>query len=145
MKKLIAIAVVSMWTLNAYSQQQVGIITNSLGSPIDQVMLKNSRGSNHTHTSSNGHFYLDINKGDTLFLSRQGYAPLDYIHSGQNDTLRITLQENFQNLREVQISGKRSVNEQLANLQLSATPVRNSQEALTLVPGLFVAQHAGGG
>ncbi len=50
-------------------------------------------------------------------------------------------------LKEVVVSKmiQRNLFNAIANIDLNTKPVKNSQEILRLVPGLFIAQHAGGG
>lgn len=49
-------------------------------------------------------------------------------------------------LKDVQITSRRSAHlSQIAKVDLQVNPVKSSQEILRTVPGLFIAQHAGGG
>jgi outer membrane cobalamin receptor len=143
--KIIASVFVFVLAFALHAQNRIGIVIDNTGIPIDQAMIRSSNGDCHEHTTSLGYFRASLKNGDTLFISKEGFSSEEFVCQNSTDTLRITLQENMQSLNEIRVSGARSSNEQLANLQLGATPVRNSQEALTLVPGLFVAQHAGGG
>ena len=49
-------------------------------------------------------------------------------------------------LKDVVITSRRSAHlSQIAKVDLQVNPVKSSQEILRTVPGLFIAQHAGGG
>ncbi len=59
----------------------------------------------------------------------------------------ITLQQNATKLQDVVVfqSATQTKFTSLAKIDLDLKPVRNTQELMRIVPGLFVAQHAGGG
>lgn len=50
------------------------------------------------------------------------------------------------NLKDISVTSRRSTHlSQIAKVDLAVNPVKSSQEILRTVPGLFIAQHAGGG
>lgn len=50
------------------------------------------------------------------------------------------------NLKDISVTSRRSSHlSQIAKVDLRVNPVKSSQEILRIVPGLFIAQHAGGG
>ncbi len=49
------------------------------------------------------------------------------------------------NLREVTVAPSARHQRELVKLDMAAAPVKSAQELLRVVPGLFIAQHAGGG
>jgi hypothetical protein len=65
------------------------------------------------------------------------------------DTINFTLEESFVGLDEVTIDGTRPVSaassKELRAIDMQLKPVRSSQDMLLMVPGLFIAQHQGGG
>lgn len=72
--------------------------------------------------------------GDKTFA-----LPVDSIHAQPHDTIKnITLQE-------VLIVKQINHLNEIAKVDLKINPVNSSQEVLRSVPGLFIAQHAGGG
>ena len=62
--------------------------------------------------------------------------------------LSVSLAESTIQLSEVIIAANPESSEQISSLSyldIAVRPIQSSQEVLTLVPGLFIAQHAGGG
>jgi outer membrane cobalamin receptor len=100
-----------------------------------------------TITDRYGNFILHMDKGiKRLLVSYAGYKPLTVVI----DTMReytIALQRDMVNLRDVVVfTGNHFTKfNGISKIDLDLKPVRNTQELLRLVPGLFIAQHAGGG
>ena len=95
-----------------------------------------------------GYFTLrQVEIDDSLEVSYVGHEtlriPLNTINLGE--ALTIKLAAVAVNLSQVQISASTSTLSQTVKLDLATNPVRSSQEILRKVPGLFIAQHAGGG
>jgi hypothetical protein len=114
--------------------------------PIQDVMILNQRTKDHTHTDANGYFTNKTSmSGDTIRFSYLGYKTLQTIldeKEGMQDQI-ITLEESALLLEQVNIS--EPLHRNLQQIDLKINPVQNSQELLKKVPGLFIAQHAGGG
>jgi len=100
-----------------------------------------------TSTDSYGNFTIKINGTKArLKATFIGYKSVAMDVSG-NTTLKIELQPITVNLEDVIITpngGFQKFNA-FAKVDLDLKPVKNTQELLQIVPGLFVAQHAGGG
>lgn len=64
-----------------------------------------------------------------------------------NVKLKIVLKDIAIDLTEVTVSPTKSItcSESLTGIDKLIRPINNAQDLLTLVPGLFIAQHAGGG
>ena len=70
------------------------------------------------------------------------------LNAGESRTVSLSLPAVALNLREVTVSQPRDVNQSLAavsHIDQVLRPVNSAQDLLRLVPGLFIAQHAGGG
>lgn len=68
------------------------------------------------------------------------------VQQGEETKLEIFLKEEKLEIATVEITTTEQNELQLINkLDLQVRPVNNSQELLRIVPGLFIAQHAGGG
>ncbi len=95
-----------------------------------------------------GNFILPrIGVGDTLKVSFLGYEGPDHVVAAADLTngIRWILRESAFDLDQIVVSKNiKSVN-QLSSIDLYTNPVNSSQEILQKVPGLFIAQHAGGG
>lgn len=87
-------------------------------------------------------FYISIVfpcKGVSLLETTKTVVSVDSIQSQLHDTIKsVTLQE------VVIVKQLNHLNE-MAKVDLKINPVNSSQEVLRSVPGLFIAQHAGGG
>jgi outer membrane receptor for Fe3+-dicitrate len=60
-------------------------------------------------------------------------------------TVAIELKKGRLDLSAVTVTGKKSAFNIISNLDIKLRPVNTSQDVLRIVPGLFIAQHAGGG
>lgn len=68
------------------------------------------------------------------------------VKGGRNITVDANLRPNYLNLKEVVVTGENTAQTNLINrVDMQLRPVNSSQDLLRLVPGLFIAQHAGGG
>lgn len=100
-----------------------------------------------TLTDQYGNFSLQLAKeNNSLMVSYIGYKPVT-VTSENTGIIKIALYPDVVNLKDVVVlpnnsSAKFST---LGKIDLELKPVRNTQELLRLVPGLFIAQHAGGG
>ena len=98
-------------------------------------------------TDQYGNFSLKTtNTKPTIVVSYIGYKPLN-IDITNNEPVKIALQQDAIKLQDVVVLQNNSLSKfsTLAKIDLDLKPVRNTQELLRLVPGLFIAQHAGGG
>jgi len=106
-----------------------------------------------TATDEQGRFSLrGIVAGSyTLRVSGLGYHPQRLpltLAAGETRTISLTVTTAALSLNEVTVSQPRDLNQSLAavsGIDLALRPVNSAQDLLRLVPGLFIAQHAGGG
>jgi outer membrane cobalamin receptor len=93
-----------------------------------------------------GNFSLQFSAKENIKVSYVGYKSA-IIATDSTDNLKIELQRDIVNLQDVVVlqSNHATKFSTLARIDLDLKPVRNTQELMRLVPGLFVAQHAGGG
>jgi outer membrane cobalamin receptor len=102
---------------------------------------------NKTTTDQYGNFSLSSKATiESILISSAGYTPTIVKTEGRTE-LKIDLQPDVLNLKDVVVLQNNSATKfsTLAKIDLDLKPVRNTQELLRLVPGLFIAQHAGGG
>jgi outer membrane cobalamin receptor len=100
-----------------------------------------------TLTDQYGNFSLQLNKENIpLTVSYVGYKPVTIVAENA-DAIKIALYPDAVNLKDVVVLSNNSSAKfgTLGKIDLELKPVRNTQELLRLVPGLFIAQHAGGG
>ncbi len=100
-----------------------------------------------TFTDQYGNFSLKTNKTNPdILVSYISYKALQISTEGQN-FITIEMKADAVNLKDVVVlsSSSSAKFSTLTKIDLDLKPVRNTQELLRLVPGLFIAQHAGGG
>ncbi len=99
-------------------------------------------------TDHYGHFTISVSDGDTvrLLVSYVGFEAVRIAATGHSP-LTIGLQPAVARLKDVVVLQSNSFARfnTLSKIDLDLKPVRNTQELMRLVPGLFIAQHAGGG
>lgn len=64
----------------------------------------------------------------------------------ETSDLNIYLEAEIARLKEVKIVSDQKVNSNvISKIDIATRPINNAQDILRIVPGLFIAQHAGGG
>ncbi len=126
-----------------------GTITEQDGTPVPSasVVVDGSLG---VASDELGRYAIPgVSAGEHIVaVSILGFARNEQRIQVTSDTeLMVKLQPATIELKEVSVgSGQRgSQTESISLLDIRTRPVNNSQELMQLVPGLFVAQHAGGG
>ncbi|MCL1670597.1 TonB-dependent receptor [Elizabethkingia ursingii] len=114
--------------------------------PIRDALIKFNRGESHTHSSADGSFVVGIKSyPDTLSISHNGYDEVKFVINGTEDKNNIILlQHKPLQISEVAINHS-SFLSAMTKVDLNKFPVNSAQDLLRKVPGLFIAQHAGGG
>ncbi len=149
MKKLYTLFTFLLLTVAARAHTLNGIVTdeNAVSIPGAKVSLPSMN--KQVLANTLGEFVLtDVHLGDSLIIEAGGYEKrlfiLDREKYFQADYVFI-LYPQVKSLEEVNINESFNTLSRTANIDLNLQPVRSSQDLLTLVPGLFIAQHAGGG
>ncbi len=102
---------------------------------------------NKSITDQFGNFIIKVHSAKAeLVVSYVGYKTSFITIAGKNN-LQINLLQDVVNINDVLITTSNGHQKfaTLAKIDLDLKPVRNTQELMRIVPGLFVAQHAGGG
>jgi outer membrane cobalamin receptor len=96
-----------------------------------------------TTTDQNGNFILK--SGTQLLFTAVGYKILaGTVDANSSNT--IALQPELVSLKNIVLESNTATKfSTISKIDLDIKPVKNTQELLRLVPGLFIAQHAGGG
>jgi outer membrane cobalamin receptor len=96
-----------------------------------------------TTTDQNGNFILQ--SGQQLLVSYIGYKAATFTVKKNNDNI-IALHPDVINLKDIVLQSNAATKfTTVSKIDLDLKPVKNTQELLRIVPGLFIAQHAGGG
>ncbi len=138
----------SIQALVAQNILQGSVYDLTTGEPLIgvNVVLDNQTG---TTTNRLGSFRIATDPGnDTLQLSFIGYEsitqPID--DSQANEPLNIYLKPGSVELADIIVSsGESLLRKTISAYDINLRPIQTSQDVLRQVPGLFIAQHAGGG
>lgn len=126
------------------------VITGSIedektGEPVEFVTIYNLSKEVHSHSNLAGEFKLtNASIGDSIFVSMVGYERLQFVVS-ETSSWKIALTPAPVELSQVVITPEINTLNKIKQVDLKLNPVNSSQEILQKVPGLFIAQHAGGG
>ncbi len=143
---------ISVFSFNSILKAQTvitgKIIDATSRQPLVAASIKEEGNNAHAAlTDQDGNFLIRVNNANTkLVASFIGFQNATVDVDGQKN-LRIEIYPSAVNLKDVVLDNK-SVQQKfttLAKVDLDLHPVRNTQELMRIVPGLFVAQHAGGG
>jgi len=126
-----------------------GIVTDEQSGGIPGAVVTLLGENTTVVTNGLGEFILtEVHLGDSISIEFNGYER-SVVLLDDEDYFRTDYQfmlfEKTTSLKEVVVTAKTTSLSQTANIDLTLQPVRSTQELLTLVPGLFIAQHAGGG
>ena len=124
--------------------QVSAVITGPLNQPVQDAYIINVTSGGHTHSDEFGVFEIPAEHLDTIVIRHLAYATRRIVVDTGITLSTVTLKSAPVALEEITISPK-ATSSQMSDLDLRVRPVRSSQEILRVVPGLFVAQHAGGG
>lgn len=150
MYKLILSIITLFFSLCSTSQTLITgkIVDAKSRQPLDAAVIQQAGKNNiKTLTDDYGEFSIKVeNDVAPLIVSYIGYRP-DTINLSGKTNLLISLRPDVVNLKDIIITQNAGQQKfaALARVDLDLKPVRNTQELMRLVPGLFVAQHAGGG
>jgi len=96
-------------------------------------------------TDEHGNFIIKTDRENILLdVSHIGYKTSSNINAKANNV--IYLQADAVNLNDIKLSSFNSTKfNTISKIDLALKPVNNTQELMQTMPGLFIAQHAGGG
>lgn len=98
-------------------------------------------------TDNLGEFALATNATNaSISITHVGYEPVEAVVYSQQENIIRVLKGGYK-LQDVVLTSNLNYNylSTISKVDLNLRPVRSSQELLRTVPGLFIAQHAGGG
>ena len=144
-------------TGTSHSQNAIisGIITDKDNNiPIEDVVVSIEKSNAHTHTNIHGEFsFIHLPPGNyQIDFNKLGYEKQQLeieVNESKNEPLHIRLVFHANTLSPVSIETAHPVSaassSYLSKLYFETRPKNSAQDMLRLVPGLFIAQHAGGG
>lgn len=133
-------------SLSLLSQEIIsGSVTDqSTIEPVEFVTIYNLNNKYHAHSDVFGRFTMEANDGDSIFVSMVGYNRVAFVVETNTDW-NINLKPAPVELSQIIVSPEINTLNRIKAIDLKLNPVNSSQEILRKVPGLFIAQHAGGG
>ncbi len=151
MKTIFTLFLSLLVTSFAFAQKNIKgkVIDRITKEPLDLVCVRIGNAQTIYATDQKGEFIIPI-KNDavaTIQLSHIGYQSkeikLDQLNAGQP----IEMEKGAINLQEVVILPQTYDKSftTISRIDLNLQPAKTSQDLLRIVPGLFIAQHAGGG
>ena len=146
MKKLFFLLSVLLYSSFSFSQSVFsGTILDSItNDPVEGAVIQT--GDKITTSAKDGSFTAELQKNKRIiFISAIGYG-LHEINT-ESAVKIILLKPTAFNLKELLISSvsNQTISNSISKIDLSIRPVNSAQEFLRYVPGLFIAQHQGGG
>ena len=126
------------------------VVANEGGTPVTGATVVLPDQNKATTTDALGNFlFTGLAKANyRIIISLLGYEKLEKeIALTQNEEIKFALKTSAINLAEVTVSPNKSItqSESITGVDKLLRPVNTAQDLLRLVPGLFIAQHAGGG
>lgn len=114
--------------------------------PIADVLVQYDHGNSHAHSGEDGTVKFTIKSfPDTLVITHKGYDEVKWAITNDEDKNKVVfLQHKPFQISEVSIN-HHSFLTAITKVDLNKFPVNSAQDLLRKVPGLFIAQHAGGG
>lgn len=150
MIKYLIIITVLFSSIHIYPQFYIkGYVYDSLtGNPLPDVRVNILNSNNFVNTSIDGFFSVEVpsRKEYILKFSLLGYKSVTETLKPDSEIINVFIKEQTLALSEIDVTAKREFGALIFNiLDAKLRPVNTSQDLLRLVPGLFIAQHAGGG
>ncbi len=150
--KTILIIVGFLFASNLLWAQEVqlsGYIYSKSGQPLPGANIISENGTG-TATNLLGKYILNLQPGTYLFsISFVGYQTISKevtLSENENTTINYYLLESQIELADLVVSSDENKNTQkISALDIKLRPIQTSQDVLRMIPGLFIAQHAGGG
>jgi len=123
-----------------------GVVLDGDNEPAIGAYIFNSKTEKHCHTNESGYFVLNNPMlGDTFEVSYLGHERVQFVLEDLSEEITIRLTATPFDLSEVVVGQNVKRLNLLSDIDTKVKPVKSSQELLTIVPGLFIGQHAGGG
>ena len=147
MKRVFTSCILFYFTATSlYAQELNGVVIDSQDEPIPGAYITHIRSEHHTHTNEFGKFsFHHVQEGDSLEIRHVGYDIRRIVIRSLKDPIMIKMQESLFQLDEIVVEKTAKSLSLLRRIDLVTNPVNSSQEILRKIPGLFIAQHSGGG
>lgn len=126
-----------------YGQTIQGYVYDENGLPLEGATVESNKGADITNQL--GQFSIHgVSDSVALIVGYLGFETQNQVVAFGNKVSFVLKEKNFE-ISEVNVIGKGNALSTVAKIDLKTKPVTSSQQLLRRVPGLFIAQHAGGG
>lgn len=145
---IITVCIILLAVLTSHAQAQNTfrgkVVDAASRQPLQSALITDVKSpASRTTTDENGNF--SIQSAGQVTVSLVGYKAAGFTLSNTGINI-IGLQADVINLKDIQLESNAATKfSTISKIDLDLKPVKNTQELLRLVPGLFIAQHAGGG
>lgn len=151
--KLLSLFFIVFTSISAHTGSIKGVIIDiSTSTVISKVSVTIEPGNLTAQTNDQGAFlFSNLPEGNyTINCYHLGYIPNKtnvFIKEGMTEQIEIMLEKGAVSLPEVNVSAVSGSNNLLLfnQLDIKTRPITNGQDLMRLVPGMVLAQHAGGG
>jgi len=151
MKNFLVIGILQFCFIIVHAQITIGgkVTDKQTREPLEQAIITVTRTAGNILTDKNGSFSVsNLHPGDSLSIRFIGYINQSVIVAANTKILHIELEKGRFDLKEVIITNHVNnliSSHTLSSIDLNMQPVKSAQDLLKLIPGLFIAQHQGGG
>ncbi|HEY4108156.1 TonB-dependent receptor [Puia sp.] len=151
MKKALTIFLLFATGLLCKAQHSIvgTVVDKTTREPLELAVIRDRATGRTVLTDHRGQFQLARQQHDSLLLdvSFIGYRTRQLRLAGGGGGTLIELEKSALDMTAVTVTGKTGIQSAptLSRIDLNLAPARSAQDLLRLVPGLFIAQHQGGG
>ena len=149
--RLYCIAVLLLTQVTVFAQYSISgrVIDKNTREPVEYAMVQLVKGGAAKLSDKEGNFDIAV-KADTteLLITGIGYEPMRMAYSKDEKKITAELTRGIVNLKELVLTSNphnNNASTAISKIDLQLRPVKSSQDLMRNVPGLFIAQHQGGG
>jgi TonB-dependent Receptor Plug Domain/CarboxypepD_reg-like domain len=149
--KLLYIIIVVFINTAVFAQTGISgkVIDKITKEPVEYAMVQWIQNGEAKLSDKQGHFDIAVASDSAeLLVTGIGYEPSRMVYTKTEKRITVELKRGTVNLKELVLVSSpfnNNANNIISKIDLKLRPVKSSQELLRNVPGLFIAQHQGGG
>lgn len=143
---ILFIMLAGIFNLNAQHVIRGKVVDVESRQPLDAATVSINSTDNKSVTDEHGNFIIKTTQQNIIInVSHIGYKTYNAEISPKNE-MTIEMLPDVLKLDEIKLQNSSAAKfSSLAKIDLTLKPAKNTQELMRIVPGLFIAQHAGGG
>ncbi len=125
------------------------IIDKITKEPVEYALVQLTENGEAKLSDREGNFIIPVTSDSAeLLITGIGYEPSRMVYAKAEKGITVELNRGTVNLKELVLTSNpfnNNASNAISKIDLKVRPVKSSQELLRNVPGLFIAQHQGGG